>query len=123
MPDVVAMLKERRKLAPKDCPWVFPAIDGDGPVESSKTAWRRLLELAKLWSEDKTRRPRPHDLRRTRGSRMVSPGIPLNVVTRALGDAQSSVSMVAKTYAVVADAALHDAFAAASVKAPRRHRR
>lgn len=112
MPDVVAMLKERRKLVPKDCPWVFPAIEGDGPVDSYKSAWKRLLERAKLWSEDKARRPRPHDLRRTGGSRMVSAGIPLNVVTRALGDAQSSVSMVAKTYAVVADAALHDAFAA-----------
>jgi len=120
MPDVVAMLKERRKLVPKDCPWVFPAIEGDGPVESYKTAWKRLLERAKLWSEDKARRPRPHDLRRTGGSRMVSAGIPLNVVTRALGDAQSSVSMVAKTSAVVADAALHDAFAATPGRVSRR---
>jgi hypothetical protein len=45
---------------------------------------------------------------------MVTAGVPLNVVTRALGDAPSSVSMVAKVYAVVVDDALKDAYAAMS---------
>jgi integrase len=123
MPDVVDMLKARRKIVPKDCPWVFPAIDGKGHVVTYKTAWKRLLKAAKLDSEDRNRRPRPHDLRRTGGSRMVTAGVPLNVVTKALGDAESSTSMVAKTYAVVVDAALADAFAAANAKTPRRARR
>ncbi len=119
MPDLLAILTARRKLVSKDCPWVFPAIDGEGHVTTYKTAWRRILDRAKLHSEDRNRRPRPHDLRRTGGSRMVSAGVPLNVVTKALGDSQSSVGMVAKTYAVVVDDALAEAYAAT----PKRTRR
>jgi hypothetical protein len=51
---------------------------------------------------------------------MVTAGVPLNVVTKALGDAESSVGMVAKTYAVVVDEALRDAFAAVSRRGRRR---
>jgi len=51
---------------------------------------------------------------------MVMAGIPLNVVTKALGDAESSVSMVSRTYAVVVDEALRDAFAAVSRRGRRR---
>ena len=114
------LLKARRKAVPPSCPWLFPAAAADGPVVSYKTAWRRVLTRAKLWTEDRDRRPRPHDLRRTGGSRMVTAGVALNVVTRALGDAPSSVSMVAKVYACVADDALKDAFAAVSRKRSRR---
>jgi len=120
IPAALEMLRARRKVVAKSCPWVFPATDGGGPVVTYKTAWRRVLERASLWSEDKEQRPRPHDLRRTGGCRMVTAGVPLNVVTRALGDAPSSVSMVAKTYAVVADQALRDAFAAVSRRGSRR---
>jgi integrase len=120
IPQVLDILRARRTIVPKSCPWVFPAAMSDGPATSYKTAWRRILERAKLWSEDKEKRPRPHDLRRTGGSRMVSAGVALNVVTKALGDAQSSVSMVAKTYAIVPDEALRDAFAATSRRRPRR---
>jgi len=120
IPAALEILKARRKAVPRTCPWVFPSAEGDGPVKTYKTAWRRILERAKLWSEDKEQRPRPHDLRRTGGSRMVTAGVPLNVVTRALGDAPSSVSMVAKTYAVVVDDALKDAYAAVSRKRSRR---
>jgi integrase len=109
IPAAVELLKARRKMVPKSCPWVFPAAERDGPVTTYKTAWRRILERAKLWAEDRNRRIRPHDLRRTGGSRMVTAGVPLNVVTRALGDAPSSVSMVAKTYALVVDEAPIDA--------------
>lgn len=114
------ILRARRAMVPASCPWVFPAAEGDGPVETYKTAWKRILERAKLWSEDVEQRPRPHDLRRTGGSRMVTAGVPLNVVTKALGDAESSVSMVAKTYAVVVDEALRDAFKAVSRRGRRR---
>jgi integrase len=120
IPQALELLRARRAMVPDSCPWVFPAADGEGPVSTYKTAWKRILERAKLWSEDREQRPRPHDLRRTGGSRMVSAGVPLNVVTKALGDAESSVGMVAKTYAVVVDAALRDAFAATARRRPRR---
>jgi integrase len=120
IPAALDILKARRTLTPKGCPWVFMSLEGDGPVTTYKTAWRRILERAKLWSEDKEQRPRPHDLRRTGGSRMVTAGVPLNVVTKALGDAESSVGMVSRTYAVVVDEALRDAFAAVSRRGSRR---
>jgi integrase len=120
IPAALDILKAQRKAVPQSCPWVFPAMEGDGPVASYKTAWKRILERAKLWSKDKEQRPRPHDLRRTGGSRMVTAGVPLNVVTKALGDAESSVGMVAKTYAVVVDQALRDAFAAVGRRGSRR---
>jgi len=120
IPQALEILRARRAMVPESCPWVFPAAEGDGPVTTYKTAWKRILERAKLWSEDKEQRPRPHDLRRTGGSRMVTAGVALNIVTKALGDAESSVGMVAKTYAVVVDEALRDAFAAVSRKRTRR---
>jgi integrase len=120
IPQALEILRARRAMVQDGCPWVFPAAEGDGPVATYKTAWKRILERAKLWSKDKEQRPRPHDLRRTGGSRMVTAGVPLNVVTRALGDAPSSVAMVAKTYAVVVDDALKDAYAAMSRRGPRR---
>jgi len=119
-PQALEILRARRAMVPASCPWVFPAAEGDGPVTTYKTAWKRILERAKLWSDDREQRPRPHDLRRTGGSRMVTAGVPLNVVTKALGDAESSVGMVAKTYAVVVDEALRDAFAAVSRRGRRR---
>jgi integrase len=120
MPQLLELLRARRKAVPKSCPWVFPAMEGDGPVTTYKTAWKRILERSKLWSDDKEQRPRPHDLRRTGGERMTSAGIPLQTVTKALGDAPSSAGMVAKVYAQVADAALKDAYAAMSRRGPRR---
>jgi integrase len=120
IPAAVELLKARRKMVPKSCPWVFPGADME-PARNYDKAWKKILTRAKLWTEDRERRIRPHDLRRTGGSRMVTAGVPLNVVTRALGDAPSSVSMVAKTYAVVVDDALRDAFAATSGR--RRKRR
>ena len=45
---------------------------------------------------------------------MTEAGVPLQTVTRALGDAPSSANMVAKTYAVVVDDALRGAYAATS---------
>jgi integrase len=119
-PQLLELLRARRKAVPKSCEWVFPAPEGDGPVTSYKTAWRRILERAKLWSKDADQRPRPHDLRRTGGARMTEAGVPLQTVTRALGDAPSSASMVARVYAQVADAALQDAYAVTARRGRRR---
>lgn len=120
MPQLLELLRARRRLVPKSCPWVFPALGGDGHVVWYKTAWKRILERSKLWSEDKEQRPRPHDLRRTGGARMTEANVPLQTVTRALGDAPSSAGMVARVYAQVSDGALRDAFAATSKRRRRR---
>ena len=121
LPDALDILRERRKAVPKSCPWVFPAAEGDGgSARNYDKAWKRILTRAKLWNKDREQRPRPHDLRRTGGERMTSAGVPVQTVTRALGDAPSSVSMVARTYAQVADEALRDAFAATAKRSPRR---
>ena len=111
LPEVLAILRARRKVVPKDCPWVFPGADGK-PIDNHDKAWDRLIRAAGLWHEDAEQRPRPHDLRRTGGARMTAAGVPLQTVTRALGDAASSAAMVARTYAQVSDEALRDAFAA-----------
>lgn len=123
MPALLQLLRERRKAVPKNCEWVFPAPGGNGPVTTYKTAWKRILERAKLWSADSEQRPRPHDLRRTGGARMTSAGVPIQTLTRALGDAPSSAGMVAKVYAQVVDEALREAFAATSRRQPRRRAR
>ena len=115
IPAALEILKARRKMVAKSCSWVFPAVEGDdGPARNYDKAWKRILKRAGLCHKERDRRPRPHDLRRTGGARMTSAGVPLQTVTRALGDAPSSVSMVARTYAQVADEALKDAFAATS---------
>lgn len=119
-PQLLELLRARRRAVPKSCEWIFPAPAGDGPVTTYKTAWRRILERAKLWCEDAEQRPRPHDLRRTGGARMTEAGVPLQTVTRALGDAPSSAVMVARVYAQVADAALQDAYAVTARRGRRR---
>jgi integrase len=122
LPELLAILKERRKIVPKPCEWVFPAVEGDGgSLRNYDKAWKRILERAKLYSEDKEKRPRPHDLRRTGGRRMTSAGVPNQTITKALGNSASSAGMVAKVYAHVADEAVDDAFAATAKR--RRSRR
>ena len=115
LPEALRILRARRAIVPQDCEFVFTAAKGDGePARFYHQAWARIIRRAGLWHEDRLRRPRPHDLRRTGGARMTSAGVPVQTITRALGDAPSSVSMVARTYAQVADDALRQAFAATS---------
>ena len=121
IPEALAMLRARRKIVPEACPWVFPAAEGDdGHARNYDKAWDRIIRRANLWTEDRARRPRPHDLRRSGGSRMVEQGVPLNVITAALGNAASSTPMVARTYAVVTDSAVKQAFAAVARRGRRR---
>jgi integrase len=121
--DAVAMLKARRKVVPKGVDYVFPAPTGDViRADSWKTAWKRIITRANLWHEDKDRRPRPHDLRRTAGARMTAQGIATPIVTKALGNSASSAGMVAKVYAQVADEALRDAFNATTSMGGKRRR-
>jgi len=121
IPEALAVLRARRKAVPAGCPWVFPAAEGDdGHARNHDKAWERVIRRAKLWTKDRSRRPRPHDLRRTGGSRMVEAGVSLVTITAALGNAASSAPMVARTYAVVPDAAVKEAFAAVSRRGRRR---
>lgn len=121
IPEALTLLRARRKAVPKSCEWVFPAAEGDGGhARNYDKAWKRILMRAKLWTEDRAVRPRPHDLRRTGGSHMVEAGVTLVTLTAALGNDPSSAPMVAKTYAVVPDSAVRDAFAAVSRRGRRR---
>lgn len=121
IPEALLLLRARRNEVPKGCPWVFPAAEGDdGHARNYDKAWDRIIRRAELWTKDRARRPRPHDLRRSGGSRMVEAGVPLNTVTAALGNAASSTPMVAKVYAIVPDSAVRDAFAAVSRRGRRR---
>jgi integrase len=121
IPEALSLLRARRAAVPKGCPWVFPAAEGDGSyARNYDKSWRRILTRAKLWTEDRARRPRPHDLRRSGGSRMVEAGVPLNTVTAALGNAPSSTPMVARVYAIVSGSAVKEAFAAVSRRGRRR---
>lgn len=115
IPEALTLLRARRKEVPESCPWVFPAAEGDGGhARNYDKAWDRVIRRAKLWTNDRSRRLRPHDLRRSGGSRMVEAGVSLVTITAALGNAPESAPMVGRTYAVVTDPAVRDAFAAVS---------
>jgi len=123
VPEALAILRARRKAVPQDCQYVFPAVEGDGgPARNYDKAWKRILTRAKLWSEDKNNRPRPHDLRRTGGAQMTEMGVPLQTVTKALGNAPSSTGMTARVYAQVSDQAMKNAFRARSRRGPKPRR-
>jgi len=101
--DAVAILKRRMAQAADGCEWVFPAVRSPGPVMTWKTAWGRIRENAGLDHKDRARSVRPHDLRRSWGSRLVEAGVPTVTVNQALGNSPNSVSMTAKVYMHVPD--------------------
>jgi integrase len=102
-PDAVAILKRRKADAAADCEWVFPAVRSPGPVITWKTAWGRIRAAAGLHHKDRARSVRPHDLRRSWGSRLVEAGVPTVTVNHALGNSASSISMTARVYMHVPD--------------------
>ena len=110
--DAVALLKKRMATA-GESEWVFPAVRSPGPVASWKTAWGRIRDAAGLGGKDRSRRVRPHDLRRSWGSRLIEAGAPTVTVNTLLGNSPSSVSMTAKTYMHVPDAVQAEAIAGA----------
>jgi integrase len=111
-PDAVAILR-RRKSDSGDEEWVFPAARSTGPITTWKTAWSRIRKAAGLDHKDRARSVRPHDLRRSWGSRLIEAGVPTVTVNAALGNAASSVSMTAKTYMHVPHAVKAEAIDAA----------
>jgi len=110
-PDAVAILRRRQADAGDD-EWVFPAPRSGGPVTTWKTAWGRIRTAAGLDHKDRARSVRPHDLRRSWGSRLIEAGVPTVTVNAALGNSPSSVSMTAKTYMHVPDAVQAEAIGA-----------
>jgi len=103
-PDAAAILKRRRRQADEGAEWVFPAPRSPGPVTVWKVAWGRIRDAAGLDSKDRARRVRPHDLRRSWGSRLVEAKVPTVTVNTLLGNSPTSVSMTARTYMMVPDA-------------------
>lgn len=103
-PDAVALLRRRHTDTAGGSEWVFPAMRSPGPVTTWKTAWGRIRKAAGLYHKDKARSVRPHDLRRSWGSRLVEAGVPTVTVNQALGNSPNSVSMTAKVYMMVPDA-------------------
>lgn len=103
-PDALAILKRRRRQADESAEWVFPASRSPGPVTVWKVAWKRIRDAAGLDAKDRARRVRPHDLRRSWGSRLVEAGVPTVTVNTLLGNSPTSVSMTAKVYMHVPDA-------------------
>jgi integrase len=97
-PDAAAILKGRRRQAEEGDEWVFPAPKSPGPVTVWKVAWKRIRDAAGLDSKDRSRRVRPHDLRRSWGSRLVEAGVPTVTVNTLLGNSPTSVSMTAAVY-------------------------
>ena len=115
LPEVLEILKRRKKNRDGDSEWVFPMpTDPTQPLVWYRGPWKTAIKRAGLWSPDKNMRPCPHDLRRTCGARMTAARVPLQTTTKALGNSPASVSMVAKVYAQVDDGALSDAFSRAA---------
>jgi integrase len=101
--DAVALLKRRKAMA-GESEWVFPAVRSPGPVASWKTAWGRIRDAAGLGGKDRSQRVRPHDLRRSWGSRLIEAGAPTVTVNQLMGNSPSSVGMTARVYMQIPDA-------------------
>ena len=91
------MPKKRRQ--PKNS-YVFPGkVDGK-PLTEIKTFWKKVLQEADI------KDLRPHDLRHTHASHLVSSGMSLSIVGKLLGHTQASTT---QRYAHLADEPLRHA--------------
>ena len=95
--DILKCLKKLRK--PKNS-YVFPGkVDGK-PLTEIKTFWKKVLQEADI------KDLRPHDLRHTHASHLVSSGMSLSIVGKLLGHTQASTT---QRYAHLADEPLRHA--------------
>ena len=85
--DLGAILKKRKEEA-NGSEYVLPSYGKRGHIVEVKSAWKRIIEAAKL--EDL----RPHDLRRTLGSYMAIQGASLNIIGATLGHSQPQTTQV-----------------------------
>jgi integrase len=75
----IALLSRRHDGADDDAVWVFPSDSRTGHLVSPKSAWKRLLERAKI------KDLRIHDVRRTVSSYMAIQGVSPTIFGKALG--------------------------------------
>ncbi len=83
-----------RQEANGTSPWVFPSRGREGHIVEPKAAWKRIIERAGLSDV------RPHDLRRSLGSWMVTTGAGLPVVGKMLGHTQPATTAIYARLAV-----------------------
>lgn len=91
-PAIDALRRRQRDVLPrfaklkKPVPWVFPKLDGSGPIEPPKNAWLKVRKAADLSDL------RIHDLRHTYASLLLAKGTPLALVGKALGHTKAATT-------------------------------
>ena len=80
--DVAAIVRQRRLLVPKGCPWLFPGDVPGQPVKEIRRFWIRIQKEAQIEGV------RIHDLRHTFASLLVSGGASLEMIGKLLGHTQ-----------------------------------
>lgn len=98
--DALDILKCLKKLRKPNNSYVFPGKINGEPLKEIKTFWKKVLQDANI--EDL----RPHDLRHTHASHLVSSGMSLSIVGKLLGHTQASTT---QRYAHLADEPLRQA--------------
>jgi len=105
---IADLLRQRRTSTPRNCPWVFgwrETSDGWEPLRHYAKQWETIIRKAELYTEDPSKRPRPHDLRRTFGMNMATMRHSMTAINDALGNSPASVAMTNRVYAQVSDEA------------------
>ena len=95
--EAVALIRLRRDIVPKGCPFLFPGDVPDQPVGDPKRFWPKMRKVAEIPDV------RIHDLRHTFASLLVSGGASLEMIGRLLGHTQIGTT---QRYAHLIDAPL-----------------
>ena len=95
--EAVALIRLRRDIVPKGCPFLFPGDVPDQPVGDPKRFWPKMQKVADIPDV------RIHDLRHTFASLLVSGGASLEMIGRLLGHTQIGTT---QRYAHLIDAPL-----------------
>ena len=95
--EMAAIVRQRRLVVPKGCPWLFPGDVEGQPVQEIRRFWltvQKRTELADV---------RIHDLRHTFASLLISGGASLEMIGKLLGHSQMKTT---QRYAHLADSPL-----------------
>jgi integrase len=95
--EAVALIRLRKEIVPKGCPFLFPGDVPDQPVGDPKRFWPKMQKVAQIPDV------RIHDLRQTFASLPVSGGASLEMIGRLLGHTQIGTT---QRYAHLIDAPL-----------------
>lgn len=94
--EAVAIVKERQDVREDDCPWLFPNVQNPRRHLGDITwQWKAVKGLADLKGIT------PHDIRRSFGSKLISRGVSLDIVSSMMGHKSSATTQ--KYYAHVDD--------------------